>query len=417
MNQLYRNRNKAGLIIAVISIVFNMNTLPMALYFSNSVYAMVTLVLYTVFLLFGLFTGRTRYLDKKIGKFLVAIFVLICFTMMVNQDFSILYGVLLLELFKAVVVCSFVDFSTFMNIYVKTISFLAAISLVLHFSILIVPGILGFAKIAYNANNIPFYSFGVYYKSLNEGFRNYGFLTEPGDYQHYLNCALLLYLFNQDKLKMKDTIKKWVPIVLTIACISTFSPAGIVFMACVWAAYFCSSHSDNRMLLWLVAALPIVLYVILSVPSIRTGLDYAIAKLDGSSTYSRNIRLVGITVGLKYFIKSPILGNGCTNAIYLMSKDLSSQFGITDQTSTISGFLAMFGVFTAMLFILPYLSIFISKNSAKVSAISKVLIFAGIMMSLNNERLIWELTYYIFVIYGVKLFGGSKQMRIENLSQ
>lgn len=400
---------KLPVFMAVLSIVFNMNTLPMALYFSSAQYAVITLVIYTLALFWWCIGGRKCKVDKRILTLFVSVSGLVFLTAIINRDSSILYWALILELYKAVVLSILLNYKHFVHIYIKTIYILAFISIVLHFSIMIVPAIQELGRVAYNENNIPFYSFGVYYKSLNEGFRNYGFLTEPGDYQHYLNTALLLYFFSDGEIK--NGLSKKTPILLTLAVVSTFSPAGLVFLICVWFAYIFNSHRDEKISWKLKTAIILAIVIICISPTLSDFLyNYTLAKLNGTSTNSRSIRLDGILVGLKYFMDNPFFGNGCTNAIASMSSDMISKYGGADQTSTISGFLAMFGIFATIPLVYYFFKCLMTKYYIKPSTISLVFIFAGLMMTVNNERFIWELTYYIFVVYGVSKSEKSKMV-------
>ena len=198
------------------------------------------------------------------------------------------------------------------------------------------------------------------------------------------------------------------PIVLTIATITTFSPVGLVYLGCVWLAYFFDMHRQEKFNWKIVFAAAIAGIVIVMSPLFQTISTYTLAKLNGSSTNSRSIRLDGMLVGWKYFLEKPFFGLGCTDAISKMSGDLFLKYGGGDQTSTVFGYLAMFGIFTTILLVGYFLKCLLGKHSSKPSLLSCLFIFAGLMMTINNERFIWELTYYIFVIYGVMPSRKSK---------
>jgi hypothetical protein len=113
------------------------------------------------------------------------------------------------------------------------------------------------------------------------------------------------------------------------------------------------------------------------------------------------VRSYSIIAGLKVFLKNPIIGLGISKASTAMSQLFASQGLIYDQTSTTSAFLAMFGLLTAMLFTIPYFRLFKNSLGDKISYFSVILVLGGIFFSINNERFIYELTYYIFVVYGL----------------
>lgn len=88
---------------------------------------------------------------------------------------------------------------------------------------------------------------------------------------------------------------------------------------------------------------------------------------------------------------------------------------IYDQTSTPAAFFAMFGFFFAMLLTVFYMRSF--ALSIKTKNLAIIVVILGILLSINNERLIFELTYYIFFVYGCMPKSSFKSNNKLKLNQ
>lgn len=391
-------------IVAVQAITFNMNTLLYSTALNSIQYTFFSLIIYAVLVYVGIICCGIKRLPIKGIQFFFICTILISITVLMNCDFNILYVAFLMELAKAVIVTWFMSFRDYVRIYVKTITILAAISLVIHFSIMFIPELLRFGKVVYNQVGTKFYSYVLFFESTNEKFRNYGFLSEPGDYQHYTNIALLLCLFSNE---FSDREKRKNSVILTLTSISTFSPAGFVFLGCVWMAYCFRQSSFNKnfcvnrkTLLLIFAAIVALVGVSQTLFFKERVMYYTIGKLNGTVSNSMSVRVQSIFAGFKCFLDNPLFGSGYTKATNNMVSILT-EYGY-HPTSTVSSLLAMFGLPFTLLFVIPFIGCFFMNNiKNKLNPISSAFIVLGLLMSINNERYMWELTYNIFVVYYV----------------
>lgn len=387
-------------ILAILTVLFNDNALLVATSLSSTQYAFASLIIYIFVLIYIVATGRQ---NKKTGlsfAFVVICYSLILLTCIINFDFSIHHFLVVFLLFQAYVVARTMSFQEYAEKYVMIMGSLALISIIMQTITTAIPSILSIAKKSYNSNNILFYNFFLYFRSTNEAFRNYGIFTEPGDHQHYLNIALVLFLFIIDNERIRK--KKWIPVALTIAIITTFSPAGVVFVACTWVAYLFKNTRDIKRTASLVFGGIVLILIALSNENVSSGVHYAILKLTGQVSTSQEGRLAGVQAGLEVFKHNPLFGTGFKKASSIMVDIMTSEADTASQTSTITAFLAFFGLPFTMLVTIPYFKALIPK---RLNLFSKMFLFIGIMLSINNERYVWELTYYIFVLYGVALYS------------
>ncbi len=396
------------IIFVLLTILFNNNSLIVGTSLSNESYAFISLAVYaSIFLILTISNGKT-VINTKVFIFIIISLLCLLVTSVLNLDFHINHALIAFELLQAAIVVHFVCYEDYIRIYVKAMTVLAVISVVMQLLISIAPSIISFAKVVYNTQNVRFYSFFLYFRSTNEGFRNYGFLSEPGDYQHYLNLALLFFLFFYPETDKK----RWIPIALTITVLTTFSPAGMVVCLFIWISYILAYSKNIKKTILVIIGGLLFLVIIFSIESLRNRiLDYTVLKLTGAKTNSLEIRISGIMAGIKCFLNSPIWGNGFTKGTEIMRQIMFADGFEYHQTSTTTGFLAFFGLPLALLFTIPYVRAFIP--SKKISRLAVLILIFGILFTINNERYVWDLPYYIFVMYGIKLMLLSKERLTE----
>ena len=126
--------------------------------------------------------------------------------------------------------------------------------------------------------------------------------------------------------------------------------------------------------------------------------EYSYSKLEGTHTSSLDIRLTSIIAGVKVGFNHFFVGAGIDKGAAEMEAIFKANGLVYDQTSTPAAFFAMFGFFFAMI-----LTVFFIRSFALSIKTKKIAIFVvvlGILLSISNERFIFELTYYIFFAYG-----------------
>lgn len=403
--ETHRKPPVLGIIAAVFCTIFNLNTLIMQTTMTNDRYAMFSFVLVLALFILSCI-NRTASLQVSRGKFLFCFssIVLILISTLINKETSILHYVLIMELLKAFLVSQMLDFGEYANVYVKTVSYLAIISVIGFVLANVSDAFVSLGRIVTNSIGIRYRSYGVFF--LLSDNRNTGYVSEPGDWQHYVNIALLLELFYLSDVE-KSGIRKYFPVFLTIASLTTLSPVGIVFTALIWMAFVCSTSRSWKKLIRNIVLSTIAIFAVFASSFMTSGLNYALAKLDGSHTSSLGVRALSVFSGIAVSIQNPLFGLGFTKATDAMCQIFEQNGFIYDQTSTFSAFIAMFGIPIALLFTIPYLRCFIAPIRNKTPIIAKIMFIGGLFFSINNERFIFELTYYFFVLYGVSS-GGDK---------
>ena len=381
-------RYKLGVISVILALLFNLNTLIVNTMLSSVQYAVIFSLIYCIIFLCA--WGKRCFLnnDKWLPFFIISLFFIVLSSCL-NLDLHVLHFVIILEISKAIIISKLLTKYEFVEVYILTITFMAAVSLFFYFGLMLFPALNGLSH-TINNNGYILQSFYVYFRGSTEIFRNFGYLSEPGDYQHYLNIALLLNLFVFENIKLK----KIIAILLTITIITTFSPVGLSFMVLIWAAYIIScSKKPLKSTFILLVAIAVGLYIYHS-----SYLNYSINKLSNTETGSFYVRTIGIFSGFDAFLQNPLFGCGFTKATELMTISFKNSGLLYNQTSTVSAFLAFFGLPAALWFLLPYMYFFYSE--IRMSFIAKFFVLSGLFFSINNERLVWDLSYYLFVVYG-----------------
>lgn len=386
---------------AVFCITFNLNSLIEQTTMTNERYAVVSsIIMVLLFISCRVGNGIPLTIEKKPFLYICACSFLLLLTAVFNADFSILYFVIMLELFKAFLLSQMLDFREFANIFVVIVSVLAIVSVVGFILANTFSGFRSLGKMVTNHSGLRYRSFGLFYL-LNDGNRNTGFLSEPGDWQHYANIALCFELFCLDELPKKG-VRKLFPIFLTLVSLTALSPVGLIFSSAIWTGYFITTSTDRSKTIRNLLVFAGAVVLMMNSSFMRRGLQYASSKLNGTYTTSLSVRLFSLLAGLKAGLRNPLLGVGITCATDVMANLFQKKGLVYNHTSTTMAFFAMFGFPFLLLVTIPYFKCFCVAIKRKASLGVCWIIIVAILISINNERFIYELTYYLFVIYGFR---------------
>lgn len=403
------------LLAAAATVLFNMNTLFVQTLFSREMYAVITAAFYAVLFFWGAASGKMKKIPESLIVIFLFVAVIILASSLINRDTNILYFVMILELFKALTIVLLLDFDTFCGVYINVISIMAFISLSFYTVQMIYPTITDFAVRTYNDAGTALDSFGIYFSYPMDSMRNTGFLSEPGDYQHYLNVALLLCMFLPSQKDKKGIFNKARIPVLAMTSVTTFSSPGLIFLSMIILAYMISNINDAKK--FIKASLCVILAVIaiFNIDFLSSRFEYSYSKLEGTHTSSLDVRLTSIIAGVKVGLNHFLIGAGIDKGAIEMEEVFTANGLIYDQTSTPAAFFAMFGFFFAMLLTVLYMRSF--ALSIKTKNLAIIVVILGILLSINNERLIFELTYYIFFVYGCMPKSSFKSNNKLKLNQ
>ena len=209
-----------------------------------------------------------------------------------------------------------------------------------------------------------------------------------------------LLLFDKKNNYKFITIKS---IVLSAAALTTFSSVGLVVLAVLIFAYFLQNQDKIKRIIPLLVVVAVFGIAMIGIPTLRSGIIYAFNK----ATSSLDVRTFGFTSGFIVFVQNPIFGAGYSGATSAMN-DLYNLNGLTyNQTSTTFSSLAMFGFGFTLVITFGFLKFFYVVN-VNLKKIVLFIILIAMFISMNNERFIFNFTFYTFCLYGlsVPLFKG-----------
>lgn len=237
------------------------------------------------------------------SSLLLAIFIIQTFTLQsAFQLTSINYVV---KICVAIFAC-YIFAGRFPHIYLRTISFVALISLgcfALNVLGIELPNLI---DLEHRGSSVFFYRQQF---DISVDPRNSGMFWEPGAFAGYILFALLLYINHLDVLWTQ--YRKHI-LILLLALLTTLSTTGYIVVAMVAIVYF-AQRIRNKVLLGMVYVLMVpLLYVAYTEMSfleskINEQFEYAIERDVLSLNYSR---IGSALVDFHYISKNPLFGNG-----------------------------------------------------------------------------------------------------------
>jgi hypothetical protein len=374
------------------SIYFNTSSLAVSTRMSYEKYLIIALFSAVVIFICKLVRNNTFKINQEAMLTLIISIILITLTMITKQDFSILNFVIITQLFIAFLYVHFLSFDDFVKAYVKIVLYLSIFSLgVMYVIIPFFNNVAHIFPIRYNSAGLALrdFIFGFHFENhIVASKRNTGIFREMGVYQHFLNLALLFYLFylKEDKLI--------VILIFSITVLSTFSTPGIIFLFIILGTYLYENISDRKIKVLKIALLFLLIIIFLSqiIPNSFHYIEQSMNKLLGRSG-SYYGRIGAIKGNILSWLQSPILGNGIEKGL-LFSEELYLGQLTEHNTSTTTSFMAIYGLLYAIILSMPLILII---YSLKIKRLSKSLIIIALFMSLNTQRYIYDQFYYILV--------------------
>jgi len=248
-----------------------------------------------------------------------------------------------------------------------------------------------------------YFSFPVY---ITYYIRNFGIFTEPGIYQFYLIILLIIILFEKSINKIGIKIPLAFICILTI--LSTFSTAAYIVLVLILLAFIINlihnSKIDKKIIIGCTLS-SILLFsfgcskLIEKNSNIRDMYGMIKIKITSHNT-STDTRTLGMLDNLNEFAKSPLIGNDISK---IMNNKLSA-------VNTNFSFLAIYGIVPGIVLIMiEYLFCTIFSNKKIVN----VLIFIGILFSINNHFFLGSQSFWIIIMTGLyneeRMWKGIKK--------
>lgn len=250
--------------------------------------------------------------------------------MVCKGDWQLMYFSVLLGLLLGIFLTCFVSYRQAAKTYVAILTVLGA------YSVLAAYGLrLGVDRgsysvpVFYNSIGIKFYNF--FFSIVPDTYvkdRNFGIFREPGVYQFFLLLALYL---NNDAVDWKGRWQQWTAnAVLGLTMLTTFATGGVIEMGLLAVLLFFDKKWYRNRTLRLAAAALVVAAVglVCYCAATKNGLywsvyDMFIGKFQGSNESGPD-RIQSITVNLKTFLESPLVGRELSTVLHALDNNTSS---------------------------------------------------------------------------------------------
>lgn len=226
-------------------------------------------------------------------------------------------------------------------------------------------------------------------------YRNYSVFSEPGVFQFYINIALIFELWF-----IKDYKHKTLRItILIITLITTFSTAGILVGFLIILAFVIQKKERKVYkgnIRWVVLVLSLIsVGCYIWFPKFTFIIDGLFVKLSGGA--SLNSRAGSFSAYLWAWFEKPIVGWGYEAGVWEGGAKYLSQY-TAHNTNTIFTNFAFYGLFYGGMYFILF-SKFIFNINAPIY--SRILLFLGMMISINNERFIDNGIIFIIIFYTI----------------
>lgn len=317
-----------------------------------------------------------------------------------TSDLSSFSVLLVFQIFIAFIFVQLLSYEDFVKTYTNSMIILCAYSvlctyLVITFSTYfnsILPSFIHAGKDMY------FLDAGltnIYIPMYGMQFRNYGLFTEPGVYQFYINLALIFELWkrNSEKYKVLRIL------ILVITLITTFSTTGIIVGLLIVCAFIIQNSNNKKgkikikLLLTILILSSICMYYF--IPEFKDLINQSIGKFSGGESF--NSRSGSLWGNLYAWLEKPFIGWGYEAGVNEAGTRFLSLY-TEDNTNTIFTNLAFFGLVYGSFYLMLF-----TKFTFKISSnmLTKLLLFIGLMLSINSQRFIDSTIVFILIFYSV----------------
>lgn len=217
--------------------------------------------------------------------------------------------------------------------------------------------------------------------------RNFGIFREPGVYQFFLLLALYL---NNDRVVWEKPWKKWtINAILALTMLSTFATGGVIEMGLLAVLLFFDKkwYRDRKLRIAASALVAGVLVLIAYCVVTKNGLYWAvydmfIGKFQGDNETGSD-RILSITVNLRTFLRSPLVGKKLSDVLH----------SVQNNTSSTMLLLAGFGILGGGLHLASWLALVWRKER---HALANLCYFVILAMSFNTQNLIGDVFLWLF---------------------
>lgn len=250
--------------------------------------------------------------------------------MVCKGDWQLMYFSVLLGLLLGIFLTCFVSYRQAAKTYVAILTVLGAYSVLAAYVLRLGVDRGSYSvPVFYNSIGIKFYNF--FFSIVPDTYvkdRNFGIFREPGVYQFFLLLALYL---NNDAVDWKGRWQQWTAnAVLGLTMLTTFATGGVIEMGLLAVLLFFDKKWYRNRTLRLAAAALVVAAVglVCYCAATKNGLywsvyDMFIGKFQGSNESGPD-RIQSITVNLKTFLESPLVGRELSTVLHALDNNTSS---------------------------------------------------------------------------------------------
>ena len=345
-----------------------------------------------------LFRSRKFIISKKE----LMILCLVVLSMILNFEPVKIILIYLIYFISAIILKNSYSYDTFQLIYVRIMSLISLMGVILWLLILIFPSITSFLPLITNSNKISVWNAYIAVQECNS-IRLQGFFWEPGAFQVFAGIAVIILLFNKNFESSRKSITKML-FINTVAIGLTLSTTAYVTLACIFFLALCNCNyrvlgGYSRKKVWLIIAISVAfILVCINLPTryqyLIWGKIQAFISNADTNTMSVSSRLDALNGAWACFIKSPIWGCGESKLIGYME----DVFGHSNAVVTYLNFFAMFGVVTGCLLCKAMYRFFYKINNNK--HIASFLFIIGCIMTFS-ENLVVVPIFLSFLFWGM----------------
>lgn len=225
--------------------------------------------------------------------------------------------------------------------------------------------------------------------------RNFGPFWEPGTYQVYLNMAIFLLLFVEERKKKAFDI-----VLFIITDLTTMSGASLLTLGLIISAYLLK---DRKIKTFITVLSSSVIITVLMNTVLFNGILLKMLGQDRNS--SLMFRWIGLEGSIRAFLLHPLFGAPYTEILQIKNELALKYLGIFygSNTSTFTNYYAYYGFFVGSFFLVASYMFF--KKICKKGIVGMIA-FAAYFFSTSNENLIGSLL--IITVASLGFWGNLK---------
>lgn len=330
-------------------------------------------------------------LDKRMIA-VIAILVLMFISMIVKQDFQLVYFSIIMYLLVAVLLSYFMPLQEAAGYYVALMSLIGVWTLVGMFILkpMVEAGWISGHPFM-GVNGWFLYNFGLTFTSfLNnekvETIRAFGIFREPGLFQVFLFIAIQL---NNYTIQWKKEWHMWaVNVLLFVTLMVTFATGGVFALGLYIVFLFFDKGLHKNRTLRVAAAVAVVVGLLLIVITLMRGGVWAIElvgmveKVFNNSASIRD-RVGSVIVDTKIFLENPLFGEKITHVMY----------AIDNNTATSPIIFATFGIVGGCLHVLSWVALAWKKER---SVLMNLILMVILFIPFNTQNVVHDMFFWLF---------------------